>query len=31
MKFDRDFLTSGTGQVMLVGAVLVLGLLAVRW
>lgn len=31
MKFDRDFLTSGTGQVMLVGAVLLLGLLAVRW
>ena len=31
MKFDRDFLTSGTGQVMLVGAVLLLGVLAVRW
>jgi hypothetical protein len=31
MKFDRDFLTSGTGQVMLVGAVLALGVLAVRW
>lgn len=31
MKFDRDFLTSGTGQVLLVGAVLLLGVLAVRW
>lgn len=31
MKLDRDFLTSGTGQVMLVGAVLLLGVLAVRW
>ena len=31
MKFDRDFLTSGTGQMMLVGAVLLLGVLAVRW
>lgn len=30
-KFDRDFLTSGTGQVLLVGAVLLLGVLAVRW
>ena len=31
MKIDRDFLTSGTGQVLLVGAVLLLGVLAVRW
>lgn len=31
MKFDRDFLTSPTGQVVLVGAVLFLGVLAVRW
>lgn len=31
MKLDRDFLTSGTGQVVLVGAVLFLGVLAVRW
>ncbi len=31
MKFDRDFLSSGTGQVLLVGAVLLLGVLAVRW
>lgn len=31
MKFDRDFLTSGTGQIMLVGAVLLLGVIAVRW
>jgi hypothetical protein len=31
MKFDRDFLTSGTGQVLLVGAVLLLGVIAVRW
>lgn len=31
MKLDRDFLTSGTGQIMLVGAVLLLGVLAVRW
>jgi len=31
MKLDRDFLTSGTGQVLLVGAVLLLGLLALRW
>ncbi|MEY4940510.1 MAG: hypothetical protein RIQ93_2245 [Verrucomicrobiota bacterium] len=31
MKFDRDFLTSGTGQVVLVVAVLLLGVLAVRW
>ena len=31
MKFNRDFLTSGTGQVLLVGAVLLLGVLAVRW
>lgn len=31
MKFDRDFLTSPTGQVVLVAAVLLLGVLAVRW
>lgn len=31
MKLDRDFLTSPTGQVLLVGAVLFLGALAVRW
>jgi hypothetical protein len=31
MKFDRNFLTSGTGQMILVGAVLLLGVLAVRW
>lgn len=31
MKFDRDFFTSPTGQVLLVGAVLLLGILAVRW
>ena len=31
MKFDRDFLTSGTGQMILVGTVLFLGVLAVRW
>ena len=31
MTVDRNFLTSGTGQVMLVGAVLLLGVLAVRW
>lgn len=31
MKFDRDFLTSGTGQMLLVGAVLLLGVLAIRW
>lgn len=31
MKFDRDFFTSPTGQVLLVGAVLLLGVLAVRW
>ena len=31
MKLDRDFLTSPTGQVLLVGAVLLLGVLAVRW
>ena len=31
MKIDRDFLTSGTGQLLLVGAVLLLGVLAVRW
>lgn len=31
MKFDRDFLTSGTGQIILVGAVLLLGVIAVRW
>jgi hypothetical protein len=31
MKFDRNFLTSGTGQMMLVGAVLLVGVLAVRW
>lgn len=31
MKFDRDFLTSGTGQMILVGAVLLLGVLAIRW
>ncbi len=28
---NRDFLTSATGQVLLVGAVLFLGVLAVRW
>lgn len=28
---NRDFLTSATGQVLLVGAVLLLGVLAVRW
>lgn len=28
---NRDFLTSGTGQILLVGAVLILGVLAVRW
>jgi len=31
MKLDRDYLTSPTGQVLLVGAVLLLGVLAVRW
>ena len=31
MTFDRDFLTSPTGQVVLVGAVLMLGVLAIRW
>ncbi len=31
MKLDRDFLTSPTGQVVLVAAVLLLGILAVRW
>lgn len=31
MKFDRDFLTSPTGQVVLVAAVLLLGVIAVRW
>lgn len=31
MKLDRDFLTSGSGQVLLVGAALLLGVLAVRW
>lgn len=31
MKLDRDFFTSPTGQVLLVGAVLLLGVLAVRW
>ena len=31
MKLDRDFFTSPTGQVLLVGAVLLLGILAVRW
>ena len=31
MKVDRDFFTSPTGQVLLVGAVLLLGILAVRW
>lgn len=31
MKFDRDFLTSPTGQVVLVAAVLMLGVIAVRW
>ena len=31
MKFDRDFFTSPTGQVVLVAAVLLLGVLAVRW
>ena len=31
MKLNRDFLTSGSGQVLLVGAVLLLGVLAVRW
>ena len=31
MTFDRDFLTSPTGQVVLVGAVLVLGIVVVRW
>lgn len=31
MKLDRDFLTSPTGQVLLVCAVLFLGVLAVRW
>lgn len=31
MKFDRDFLTSGTGQLILVGTVLLLGVAAVRW
>jgi type F conjugative transfer system protein TrbI len=31
MKLDRDFLTSCTGQMMLVGAVLLVGILAVRW
>jgi hypothetical protein len=30
MKFDRDFLTSPTGQVVLVAAVLLLGVLVVR-
>ena len=31
MKLDRDFLTSPTGQLLLVAAVLLLGVLAVRW
>ncbi len=31
MTFDRDFLTSPTGQVVLVGTVLLLGVLAIRW
>lgn len=31
MRFDRDFFTSTTGQVVLVAAVLLLGVLAVRW
>ena len=31
MKLDRDFLTSPTGQVVLVAAVLLLGVIAVRW
>lgn len=31
MNFDRDFFTSPTGQVVLVAAVLLLGVLAVRW
>jgi hypothetical protein len=31
MTFNRDFFTSPTGQVVLVAAVLLLGVLAVRW
>ncbi|MBP6505970.1 MAG: TrbI/VirB10 family protein [Opitutaceae bacterium] len=31
MTFNRDFFTSHTGQVVLVAAVLLLGILAVRW
>jgi hypothetical protein len=31
MTFDRNFFTSATGQVLLVGAVLFLGVVAVRW
>lgn len=31
MKFDRDFLTSGTGQLILVSTVLLVGVFAVRW
>ena len=31
MKMDRDFLTSPGGQLLLVGALLVLGVVAVRW
>lgn len=31
MKLDRDLLTSPSGQLVLVGALLVLGIIAVRW
>jgi hypothetical protein len=31
MKFNRDFLTSGTGQMILVSTVLLIGVFAVRW
>ena len=31
MKFNRDFLTSGTGQLILVSTVLLIGVFAVRF